>query len=193
MYVYRTIFYRTKNMNLHIELDSNHPSYEWLVKQADKIGAKGHFGTHIDCYTSTPEQNQFTLPAHIIDCRHGMPTPEEASALPSLKNKALILHTGNMYKNDYGTDAYFGTPTFIQEDALKQILDKSPQLILIDSYGIGKHGPHHTELDKTCEASGCYVVENIRIIPEEADKIHTIQINFDLNYPSTGKPCTITY
>ena len=33
-------------MNLHIELDTSHPAYEWLERQADKIGAKGHFGTH---------------------------------------------------------------------------------------------------------------------------------------------------
>ena len=35
-----------KKMNLHIELDTSHPAYEWLERQADKIGAKGHFGTH---------------------------------------------------------------------------------------------------------------------------------------------------
>ena len=33
-------------MNLHIELDTSHPAYEWLERLADKIGAKGHFGTH---------------------------------------------------------------------------------------------------------------------------------------------------
>ena len=35
-----------KKMNLHIELDTSHPTYEWLERQTDKIGAKGHFGTH---------------------------------------------------------------------------------------------------------------------------------------------------
>lgn len=25
-------------MNLHIDLDPNHPAYNWLEKQADKIG-----------------------------------------------------------------------------------------------------------------------------------------------------------
>lgn len=41
-------------MNLHIELDKSHPAYEWLEKQADKIGVKGHFGT----------QSTVTLPFH---------------------------------------------------------------------------------------------------------------------------------
>ena len=33
-------------MNLHIELDANHPAYAWLTKQADKIGAKGFWYTY---------------------------------------------------------------------------------------------------------------------------------------------------
>ena len=85
-------------MNLHVELDASHPAYEWLEKQADKIGAKGHFGTHIDCYTSVPEQNEFSLPVHVLDCRHGMPALETVVALPSLLGKALVLYTGNMYR-----------------------------------------------------------------------------------------------
>ena len=181
-------------MNLHIELDKSHPAYEWLEKQADKIGARGHFGTHIDCYTSVPSQNEFVLPTYMIDCRMGMPTLEQVSGLPSLQNMALILYTGNLYRNGYGSKAYFDeTDTSIDEDVLQQILEKSPQLILIDSYGIGRHGPHHQELDKTCETYGCYVIENICITPEEANKIQTIRVNFDLDYPSTGKPCTVTY
>lgn len=181
-------------MNLHIELDKSHPSYAWLEKQADKIGARGHFGTHIDCYTSVPAQDEFCLPVYILDCRQRMPSVEEISGLPSLLNQALILYTGNMYRNDYGSKAYFDeTDTSLKKEVLLKILDKSPQLILIDSYGIGKHGSDHMDLDKTCEASGCYVVENIRIAPEEVDKIKTIRVGFDLDYPSTGKPCSVTY
>ena len=85
-------------MNLHIELDTSNPTYEWLERQTDKIGAKGHFGTH---------------------------------------------------------------------------------------------GQHHIERDKMCEAAGSYVIENIRIAPGEIDEIQTIRVNFDLAYPSTGKPCTV--
>lgn len=181
-------------MNLHIELDKSHPAYEWLEKQADKIGARGHFGTHIDCYTSVPSQSEFRLPVYILDCQYGMPTLEEASALPQLLDTALILYTGNMYRNGYGSKAYFDqTETFLEKETLLHILDKSPQLILIDSYGIGKHGPNHMELDKTCEAAGCYVVENISIAPEEMSKIREVSVRFDLDYPSTGKPCTVTY
>lgn len=181
-------------MNLHIELDTSHPAYAWLEQQADKIGARGHFGTHIDCYTSVPVQNEFHLPVHILDCRKGMPTLEEASALPSLKNQALILYTGNLYRNEYGSKAYFDeTDTSVQNEVLLRILNKSPELILIDSYGIGQHGPIHQERDKTCESFGCYVIENIRIVPEEINAIHTIHVHFDLDYPSTGKPCTVTY
>lgn len=181
-------------MNLHIELDARHPAYAWLETQADKIGAKGHFGTHIDCYTSQPAQDEFHLPVYLLDCRQGMPTIEEAEALPSLRDQALILFTGNMYANDYGSKAYFDQmDTILDREVLLRILDRSPQLLLIDSYGIGSHGRDHQELDKTCEAAGCYVIENIRIVPQAVGAIREICVRFDLDYPSTGKPCEVTY
>lgn len=180
-------------MNLHIELDSSHPAYEWLEKQADKIGAKGHFGTHIDCYTSTPSQNSYQLPVYLLDCNRSMPTLEKAKLLPSLKNQALMLYTGNMYRNDYGAKTYFEIDTILTEEVLSVILERSPSLILIDSYGIGKHGKDHISKDIKCESIGCYVIENILITPENADLIKAINVEFDLDYPSTGKPCKVTF
>lgn len=179
-------------MNLHIDLDPSHPAYDWLEKQADKIGARGHFGTHIDCYTSAPDKGEYCLPVFILDCREGMPTTEEAAALPLLNDQALVLYTNNMTANDYGTTSYFSdTDTSISPQTLRTILDKQPKFILIDSYGIGRHGKEHIDLDKLCEASGCYVIENIRLTPEVVEQIQTIQIIFDLSYPSTGKPCKV--
>lgn len=180
-------------MNLHIDLDSNHPAYEWLEKQADKIGAKGHFGTHIDCYTSTPPQSNYQLPVYLLDCRMAMPSIETANLLPSLKDKALILYTGNMYKNDYGATAYFETDTILDNEVLTAILERNPSLILIDSYGIGQHGKDHITKDMQCEATNCYVIENICIAPEYVNQIESICIDFDLDYPSTGKPCKVTF
>ena len=179
-------------MNLHIELDINHPAYGWLEKQADKIGARGHFGTHIDCYTSSPSQGKYYLPTYIVDCCNGMPSSDIANALPSLRGKALILYTGNMCRNDYGTKAYFdSTDTSITKEVLGIILEKQPQFILIDSYGIGQHGADHISLDKQCEAADCYVIENICITPECIGEIGNIEILFELDYPSTGKPCKV--
>lgn len=97
-----------------------------------------------------------------------------------------------MAANDYGTKSYFdNTDTSISEDTLKIILEKQPQFILIDSYGIGKHGNNHIALDKMCEQAECFIIENIRLTPEIADKIQSLYITFDLNYPSTGKPCKV--
>lgn len=181
-------------MNLHIELDATHPAYAWLEQQADKIGARGHFGTHIDCYTSVPEHGELCLPVHILDCRQQMPSMDEVRQLPSLQEQALILYTGNMHRNDYGSPAYFDqTDTTVDREVLLQILERAPRLLLIDSYGIGNHGSNHRELDMICEAAGCHVVENIRIAPEEVAAIREIRVCFDLEYPSTGKPCTVTY
>lgn len=180
-------------MNLHIEIASSHPACEWLEKQADKIGARGHFGTHIDCYSSIPGQSNYQLATFIMDCRNQMPTAEEALSLPTLLGKALILHTGNMYKHDYGQTAYFDVDTILSQEALDIILSKKPSFILIDSYGIGSHGKDHIGKDVQCEASGCFVIENICIDPEMVNQIKNIQIEFDLEHPSTGKPCKVLF
>lgn len=121
-----------------------------------------------------------------------MPTIEKAIPLPLLDNRTLVLYTNNMAAHDYGTTSYFDdTDTSISENTLMAILNKHPQFILIDSYGIGKHGKNHIDLDKKCEQSGCYVIENIRLTPEITNQMRTIQITFELNHPSTGKPCKV--
>ena len=181
-------------MNLHIELAPNHPAYDWVEQQADKIGAKGHVGTHIDCYTSTPTLTEYCLPVFILDCRKGMPSSEDIALLPPLENKALILFTNNMATHAYGSKSYFEEmDTSINEAALAFILEKQPSFILIDSYGIGRHGQNHIDMDKRCEQSNCYVIENIMLTAEDVDKIAEIQLTIDLNYPSTGKPCRVSY
>lgn len=35
---------------LHLILDNNSPALQWANQQMDKIGARGHVGTHLDCY-----------------------------------------------------------------------------------------------------------------------------------------------
>lgn len=178
-------------MNLHINLDSSHPAYEWLEQQADRIGAKGHFGTHIDCYTTKPQNNHFNLATYVLDCQEGMPTLADIAAIQTLENMALVLHTGNMYKNDYGATPYFETDTVLDKDVLEAILKLKPSLILIDSYGIGSHGKDHVSKDVMCEKIGCFVIENICITPESRELIKHITVNFDLDYPSNGKPCKV--
>lgn len=181
-------------MNLHIKLDSTHPSYQWLEQQANKIGAKGHYGTHIDCYTKTPLKETYNLPAVIVNCTKSMLSIEEANQLPSLKNRALVLYTGNLFLNDYGSKAYFNeTDTSITKEVLAIILTKEPSFILIDSYGIGNHGEDHINLDKQCEKADCFVIENICIAPSQLNKIKNLHISFNLDYPSTGKPCEVTF
>ncbi|WP_291558832.1 hypothetical protein [Bacteroides sp.] len=39
---------------LHVTLNENSPAVIWADTQADKIGARGHVGTHLDCYTTVP-------------------------------------------------------------------------------------------------------------------------------------------
>ena len=61
-----------------------------------------------------------------------MPQVEDISSISSLKNMALILHTGNSEKHEYGTEEYFNEETFLSEEILKLILNKKPTFIIID-------------------------------------------------------------
>lgn len=47
-----TFYYTRETMNqLHIKLDENSSAMQWANSQTDKLGARGHIGTHLDCYT----------------------------------------------------------------------------------------------------------------------------------------------
>ena len=179
------------NNKLHIELNETHPIYRWLAVQSDKVGAKGHIGTHLDCYTSIPEKRQYLLSTYIIDCSKSMPNTALCHTLPSLAGKALILYTQNMERNGYGSELYIEEKSFLSKETLSIILSKSPLFILIDSHGIGSHGKEHIEYDKLCEESGCHVIENIYLTDECVEGLGIIEIDIDLDNISTGKPCLL--
>lgn len=179
------------NTKLHIELNKSAKIYEWLNTQADKIGARGHIGTHLDCYTSTPQKSEYIVSTHILDCRKYMPSLQLCHSLPMLNGKGLILYTGNMELNEYGSEAYLRKATFLAKETLDALMAKSPLFILIDSYGIGAHGKEHIEYDKLCENSGCYVIENIYLGSENMDTLERVKINIDIDNISTGKPCRV--
>lgn len=46
---------------LHIKLEVDSPLIQWVNAQADSIGARGHIGTHLDCYTTVPEKKSIKL------------------------------------------------------------------------------------------------------------------------------------
>ncbi len=176
---------------LHLILDENTSAMQWANSQADKLGARGHVGTHLDCYTTTPKESEYNLSAIILDCKANMPRPEDLDFINSLENRALILHTGNLENNKYGTDEYFGKETFLSEDTLNSILKKKPFFIIIDSHGIAEKGKKHISFDKTCEANGCHVIENVDLSLIQEQESAQIKILINIDHPSTGKPCEI--
>lgn len=178
---------------LHIELNKEHPAFQWLETQADKIGARGHIGTHLDCYTCIPQEAEYELPVYCMDCSDGMPDLEACLSLPELKEKILLLYTGNMEQNGYGNDAYFDKDTRLTEKTLNAILGHCPRFIIIDSHGIGLKGKEHTGFDKLCESYGCHVIENVNLTSAIKENILTIRIIIDLENQSTGKPCELYY
>jgi len=176
---------------LHLTLNEDSPAICWANAQADKIGARGHVGTHLDCYTTIPEQSEYKINGSVIDCKSSMPRLGNIKHIDSLENMALVLHTGNLEENRYGTEEYFNKDTFLQEETLKFILSKKPLFIIIDSHGIAEKGLRHITFDKTCEANGCHVIENADLSSIKNQKTIRLKISVDTHHPSTGKPCKL--
>lgn len=176
---------------LHINLSEDSAPIQWANAQADKIGARGHVGTHLDCYTTIPEQSEYEINGVIIDCINSMPQLSCLENIDSLENMALVLHTGNLEENQYGTEEYFNKNTFLQEDVLKFILSKKPLFIIIDSHGIAEKGAKHIAFDKLCETYGCHVIENADLSSVERQTSIRMKISINVNHPSTGKPCEL--
>ena len=177
---------------LHLELNSENAVLKWLDTQADKIGAKGHIGTHLDCYTTIPQESEYIVSTCVIDCRESMSSENYCQLLPSLNGKALVLYTGNMELNEYGSEAYLTRATFLTKAVLEILMGNPPLFILIDSHGIGSHGKEHIEYDKLCEANGCHVIENVDLNSENIQTMERIKISIDVSNISTGKPCMIS-
>lgn len=177
--------------NLSLIVEKGHPAYEWAKIQSDAVSAFGHIGTHIDCYDSEPEKTDYEVEAVTINCTENMPSVNDFCSL-DISGKALILFTGNIEKNDYGTPKYASMNTSLHSDVLDFILLKSPLFIIIDSYGIGAHGDEHIGFDKRCESKGCFVIENVNLSLAIITSLRKLKISFDKLSASTGKQCQIT-
>ena len=187
-----TFHYTRETMNqLHIKLDENSSAMQWANSQTDKLGARGHIGTHLDCYTIAPEKNEYEVKGLILDCRTSMPKLEDILHIDSLENMALVLHTGNSEKHQYGTEDYFNEATFLSEEVLNLILSKKPLFIIVDSHGIAEKGAKHISYDKKCEANCCHVIENVDLTSVKGKKSIQIKISINVSHPSTGKPCEL--
>ncbi len=173
---------------LHLKLNDSHSAYNWLRSQADRVGAAGHIGTHIDCYTTIPAKSLYTVECMLVNY-------EDLSSIEfqsiDLRDRALVIYTGNVERNTYGSTEYNSKDTSVDIDLLRDILQAKPQFILIDSYGIGAHGKQHISHDILCEESGCFVVENVNLKKEVLSSIKVVKIEIDIDNISTGKPCCI--
>ena len=175
---------------LHLSLTEDSPIFQRALARS-KTGARGHIGTHLDCYTNVPSSSHYEQEALILDCTQGMPTVEECKKLPCLENMTLVLYTGNMEHHEYASDAYHATKIFITEEALKEVLAHKPSFILLDSHGLGESGKIHTGMDILCEKSDCHVIENANLLPLKGKQKTRLTIDVDTENPSTGKPCKV--
>lgn len=178
-------------IKLSIEINTEHPSYIWAKNQSDSVNAFGHIGTHIDCYSKVPDETHFKLEVVTVRCLDKMPLSNELTSL-DISGKAVLLYTGNLEKNGYGTPEYGAKSTILKEEVLDQLLSKHPSFIMIDSYGIGGHGEEHISFDKKCEFHNCFVIENLNVSEKIAESIREVIIEIDKSSGSTGKRCLVT-
>lgn len=177
---------------LDIKLDQDHPAYLWAKKQSDSVNALGHIGTHLDCYTSSPEKLYYDLESVVFDCSQKMIELEEVLDLGlTLEGKAVIFFTNLLHSVGYGTKEYGEANTFLSEPVLEFILSQKPQFLLIDGCGIGNHGDEHIAFDKKCEQQNCYVIENIHLDPANIEQIRRIKIFILEHGATTGKACKV--
>lgn len=176
---------------LHLILTEDTPAIQWANAQADRVGARGHVGTHLDCYTAVPKKNEYKIEGIVLDCKEGMPSISCIESIGLLENKALILHTGNLDQNRYGTEEYFNKDTSLSEETLNAVLNKKPLFIIIDSHGIATKGAKHIAFDKLCETKGCHVIENVDLSCMKDRTSVLLKIVVDISHPSTGKPCQL--
>ncbi|MCW8328924.1 cyclase family protein [Photobacterium sp. SDRW27] len=181
----------TLHIPVSLEINEEHPAYQWAKQHSDSVNALGHIGTHIDCYTKVPQQNHYSTEAVIIDCSERMPNIEQITAL-ALTGKSLVLYTANLEKNGYGNKDYGDLDTTLDTTVLDAILQQSPAFIVIDSYGIGAHGDEHIRFDKRCEEHGCFVIENVVLTKAMLTTLTALDIEFDKIAASTGKRCEVT-
>ncbi len=184
------IIIRIDMKQLHLSLTEESPVFQRALARS-RTGARGHIGTHLDCYTKVPSSSHYEKDALILDCTNGMPTKERCRLLPSLKDKVLVLYTGNMEQHEYASDAYHSTKIFIEDDALRELLTHHPSFILLDSHGLGESGKIHTGMDVLCEQSGCHVIENANLLPIKGRASARLTIDIDVENKSTGKPCKV--
>lgn len=180
----------SEQRTLSIELSEEHPAYQWAKRQSDSVEAFGHIGTHIDCYTKTPVQDSYDVKTVSLDCRTAMPTLDDIANL-DLQGKAVVLFSGNLDINEYGTPAYGKMATHLDSVVLGRILEKGAAFIMIDSYGIGAHGEEHISFDKLCEEHDCFVVENIHLTDDIVKRMTNVSLKFDRSAESTGKRCQV--
>ena len=180
---------REENISLIVE--KGHSAYEWAKRQSDAVSAFGHIGTHIDCYDAEPEKSNYEVEALTINCTEKMPSLSDVASV-NISGKALVLFTGNIEKNDYGTSEYASMNTALHTDVLDALLSKSPLFIVIDSYGIAAHGDEHIGFDKRCESKGCFVIENVNLSLALTTSLQKLKISFDKSSKSTGKRCQVT-
>lgn len=116
-----------------------------------------------------------------------MPSMENLRDIEFLENKAVVLHTGNLEENGYGTEDYFSSETYLSEEILNAVLEKKPLFIIIDSHGIAEN----IDFDKICEANGCHVIENADLSCLGEEKNIQLRILINLDHLSSGKPCKV--
>lgn len=173
------------------ELHLNLTEEDFLRFEIDKHDTerRGHVGSHIDCYMEAPKKREYVMEVVTVDCRRGLPENETLRAL-EVEDKALLLYTGNLATNGYGTKEYIMYDMQMTWESLYAILESRPKFILIDSHGMGMFSQHRL-FDMEFEKIGCYVIMSLDFQSDEVLDVNRVRIEIERDFVSTGKPCKV--
>ena len=191
-----------KNKGVPMFIDLSLPDKSFLLQRdldmSDRNQAvmrQGHYGTHLDRYLGTAIPLEYTVSRGILfdisaHSRDGAVTADTLPINLLQEGDFVLFRCGALLRHAYASPEYFAERIEIAWDLIDALCSLGVRFIGIDSHGL-RMGKEHGEVDKRCEASGVYVIENIAnteiLPPEKAFTAYTSW--YDLG--GSGLPCRV--
>lgn len=162
-----------------------------------KMASFGHLGTHFDVMNKEFPLDNAQVSGIVFDVSRVSDRDIEPAdiLIEDIQEKDFVmLYTGFMHKEPYGTKAYFTSHPQLSEALIDALLDKRVSMIGIDCAGV-RRGVEHTPMDQYCADRGVFIIENLcnleKVLvdkPAARFRVNTFPVNFE---GMTGLPCRV--
>jgi kynurenine formamidase len=166
-----------------------------VAKRFSSLSSLGHLGTHLDRLLGGQiPSDYFRSRGLCFDARDPGPDGvlrQGAVALDLIEEgDFLLFRTGIMERFDYGGQRYLSEPFAIDWPLLEALLDRRPRFLGLDAKGL-RPDKEHAKADKSSEAKGAYVIENLRSLDRlPVGKPFTVYASW-FDFGGTGLPVRV--